>query len=74
MFNKVNTLDNKLEDSVTKIKPRKARLQMEDDSEMAAMFSRLRTRSDMQISKQTQKSQRSRDSGSESDDSSSESE
>jgi hypothetical protein len=74
MYDKVNTLDHTLENIVMKMNPRKVLLEMEDDLEVAAMFSKLRARSDMQISKQTRKAQRSCMSGNESDYSSSQSE
>jgi hypothetical protein len=72
MYDKIDTLADKPEEIVTKMKAHEARLQQEDDSEVAAMFSKLQTKSDRR--KQTRKSRKSRDSGSESDGSSSESE
>jgi len=71
MYDKIDTLADKPEEIVTKMKAHEARLQKEDDSDVAAMFSKLRTKSDKWG--QTRKSQKSRDSGSESDGSSSES-
>ena len=56
------------------MKAHDARLQKEDTSEVATMFSKLRTKSEKQNSKQTRKSQQFCDSSSERDDSSSESE
>jgi len=74
MYDKIDTLADKPEEVVTKMKAHEARLQKEDDSEVAAMFSKLRTKSEKRKSKQTRKSRESRDSGSEGDGSSSESE
>jgi hypothetical protein len=47
MYDKINTLDHTLENIVMKMNPRKVLLEMEDDLEVAAMFSKLRARSDM---------------------------
>jgi len=74
MYDKIDTLADKLEEIVTKMKAHKARLQKDDDSEVAAMFSKLRTNNEKRNSKHSRKSQKSRGSGSESDGSSSESE
>jgi hypothetical protein len=41
MYDKIDTLANKPEEIVTKMKSHKARLQKEDDSEVAVMFSKL---------------------------------
>jgi hypothetical protein len=71
MYDKIDTLADKPEEIVTKMKAHEARLQKEDDSDVAAMFSKLRTKSDKR--RQTLKSRKSRDSSSESDGSSSES-
>jgi len=73
MYDKIDTMANKPEEIVTKMKAHEARLQQEDDSEVAAMFSKLRTKSEKQNSK-TRKSQKSHGSSSGSDGSSSESE
>jgi len=73
MYDKIETLADKPEDIVTKMRAQEARLQQEDGSEVAAMFSKLRTKSEKRNSK-TRKSRKTRDSGSESDGSSSESE
>jgi hypothetical protein len=73
MYDKIDTLADKPEEIVTKMKAHEARLQKDDDSE-AAMFSKLRTKSEKRNSKHSRKSQKSRGSGSESDGSSSESE
>jgi hypothetical protein len=70
MYNNIDTLADKPEESVTKMKAHKAQLQKDDDSEVAAMFSKLRTKSSKRNSKHSRKS----GSGSESDGSSSESE
>jgi hypothetical protein len=72
MYDKIDTMADKPEEIVTKMKAHEARLRKEDYSEVAAMFSKLQTKSDRR--KQTRKSRKSRDSGSESDGSSSESE
>jgi len=74
MYNKIDTLADKPEEIVTKMKAHEVRLQKDDDSEVAAMFSKLQTKSEKRNSKHSRKSQRSRGSGSESDGSSSESE
>jgi len=74
MYDKIDTLADKPEEVVTKMKAHKARLQKEDDSEVAAMFSKLRTKREKRKSKQTPKSRKSRDSGSESNGTSLESE
>jgi len=71
MYDKIDTLADKPEEIVTKMKAHEARLQKDDDSEVAAMFSKLRTKSEKRNSKHSRKS---RGSGSESDGSSSESE
>ena len=73
MYDKIDTLAEKPEEVIVKMNAHEARLQKNDDSEVAAMFSKLRTKSDMRNSK-TRKSRKTRDSGSESDGSSSESE
>jgi len=72
MYDKIDTLADKPEEIVMKMKAHEVQLQQEDDSEVAAMFSKLQTKSDRR--KQTRKSQKTHDSGSESDGSSSESE
>jgi len=74
VYDKIDTLADKPEEIVTKMKAHEARLQKDDYSEVAAMFSKLRTKSEMRNSKHFWKSQKSRGSGSESDGSSSESE
>ena len=74
MYNKIDTLADKPEEVVVKMKAHEARLQKDDDSEVTAMFSNLRTKSEKRKSKQTRKSQKSCGSCSESDGSSSESE
>ena len=73
MYDKIDTLADKPEEIVTKMKAHEARLQKDDDLEVAAMFSKLRMKSEKRNSK-TRKSRKTRDSGSESDGSSSESE
>jgi hypothetical protein len=70
MYDKINTLADKPEEIVTKITAHEARLQMDENLEVAAMFSKLRTKSGMRNSKNSRKS----GSGSESNGSSSESE
>jgi len=74
MYDKIDTMANKPEEIVTKMKAHEARLQKDDDSEVAAMFSKLRTKNEKRNSKHSRKSQKSRGSGSESDGSSLESE
>jgi len=69
MYDKIDTLADKPEEVIVKMKAHEARLQKDDDSEVAAMFSKLQTKSDRQ-----KQSRKSRHSGSESDGSSSESE
>jgi len=71
MYDKIDTLADKPEEIVTKMKAHEARLQKDDDSEVAAMFSKTRTKSEKRNSKHSRKSRKSRDSGSESDGSSS---
>jgi hypothetical protein len=73
-YNKIDTMADKPEEIVTRMKAHEGRLQNDDDSEVAAMFSKLRTKSEKRNSKHSQKSQKPRGSGSESDCSSSESE
>jgi hypothetical protein len=73
MYDKIDTMADKPEEIVTKMKGHEAQLQQEDDSEVAAMFSKLRTKNDMRNSKSSWKSQKSRGSGSETDGRSSES-
>jgi len=70
MYDKIDTLADKPEEVIVKMKAHEARLQKDDDSEAAAMFSKLRTKSEKRNSKHSQKSRKSRDSGSESDGSS----
>jgi len=74
MYDKIDTLADKPDEVIMKMKAHEARLQKYDDSEVSAMFSKLRTKSEKRNSKHSQKSQKSRGSGSESDGSSSESE
>jgi len=74
MYDKIDTLADKPEEIVTKMRTHKARLRQEHDSEVAAMFSKLRTKSEQRNSKHSRKSRKSRDSGSESDGSSSQNE
>jgi len=69
MYDKIDTLADKPEEIVMKMKAHEARLQKDDDSGVAAMFSKLRTESEKWNSKHSRKS----GSGSESDGSSSES-
>jgi hypothetical protein len=45
MYDKIDTLTEKPEKVITKMKAHEARLQKEDDSEVAVMFSKLRTKS-----------------------------
>jgi len=74
MYDKIDTLADKPEVVIVKMKAHEARLQKDDDSEVAAMLSKLRTKCEKRNSKHSRKSQKSRGSGSESDGSSSESE
>jgi len=74
MYDKIDTLADKQEEIVSKMKADEARLQKDNDSEVAAMFSKLRTKNEQRNSKHSRKSQKSRGSGSESDGGSSESE
>jgi len=74
MYDKIDTLADKPEEVIVKMKAHDARLQKDDDSEAVAMFSKLRTKSAKWSSKHSRKSRKSRDSGSDSDGSSSESE
>ena len=71
MYDKFDTMADKPEEILTKMKAYEARLQKDDDSEVAAMFSKLQTKCEKRNSKHSRKS---RGSGSESDGSSSESE
>jgi len=71
MYDKTDTMADKPEGIVTEITAHEARLQKDDDSEVAAMFSKLRMKSEKRNSKHSRKSCGS---GSESDGSSSESE
>jgi len=74
MYDKIDKLAAKPEEVVAKFKAHEVRLQKEDDLDVAAMFSKFRTKSKKWNSKQTQNSQSSRDSDCESDGSSSKSE
>jgi hypothetical protein len=76
MYDKIDTLADKPEEIVTKMKAHEARHQQEVDSESIELLALAKTRrkSEKRNSKQTRKSRKSRDSGSESDGSSSESE
>jgi len=69
MYDKIDTLADKPEEIVTKMKAHEARLQKDDDSEVAAMFSKLQTKSNKR--RQARKSRNTRGSGSVSDGSSS---
>jgi len=73
IYDQIDTLANKLEEIVTKMKAHEARLQKDDNLEVAAMFSKLRKKSEKRNSK-TRKFRKSRGSDSESVGSSSESE
>jgi hypothetical protein len=72
MYDKIDTLANKPDEVIVNMKSHNARLQKDDDSEGAAMFSTLPTKRDKW--RHTRKSPMSRGSGSESDGSNSESE
>jgi hypothetical protein len=72
MYDKIDTLADKPEEVIVKMKAHEARLQKDDDSEVAAMFSKLRMKSDKR--RHSRKSRKSRDSNSDSNGSSSESE
>jgi len=74
IYNKIDTLANKPEEVIVKMKAHKAQLQKHNDPEVAAMFSKLRTKSEKWNSKHSEKSQKSCGSGSESNGSSLESE
>ena len=74
MYDKIDTLADKPEEIVTKMKAHEARLQKDDNPEMATMFSKLWTKHEKRNSKHSRKSQKSRGSGSESDGGSSENE
>jgi len=74
MYDKIDTLADKPEETVRKMKAHEARLQKDDDSEVSGMISTLRTKNKKRNSKCSRKSRKSRDSGSESDDSSSQNE
>jgi len=74
MYDKIDTLADKPEEIVTKMRAHEARLQQEDDSEVAAMFSKLQTKSKKRNSKHSRKSRKSRDSCSESESSNSDDE
>jgi len=74
MYDKIDTMADKPEEIVTRMKAHEAWLQKDDDSEVAAMFSKLRTKHKKRNSKHSRKSQKFRGSGSESDGSSSDNE
>ena len=74
MYDKINTLADKPDEIVTKIKAHEARLHQEDDSEVAGMFSKLRTKIEKRNSKHSRKSRKAYDSGSESESSTSDDE
>jgi hypothetical protein len=57
MYNKINTLADKPEEIVTKMKAQEARLQKDDDSEVAATFQMLQTKSETRNPKHSRKSQ-----------------
>ena len=59
MYNKMDTLADKLEEIVTKMKAHEARLRKEDDLDVAAMSSMLRTQSEKWNSMQSWKSRKS---------------
>jgi hypothetical protein len=65
MYDKIDTLADKPKEIITKMEANQAQLQKDDDSEVAAVFSKLRTKTDKR--RQSQKSRKSRESGSESD-------
>jgi len=71
MYDQIDTLADKLEEIVMKMRPHKVRLQQEDDSGVAAMFSKLRTKSEQCNSEHSRKSQKSCDTGSKSESSNS---
>jgi len=70
MHDKIETLANQPEEIIVMMKAHEARLQKDDDPEVAAMFSMLRMKNEKRNSKRSQKSQKSHGSGSESDGSS----
>jgi hypothetical protein len=72
MYNKINILADKPEELILMMKATEARLQHDDDSELAAMFSKLRTKNDKRNSTHPRKSHKVRCSSCESDGSSSE--
>jgi hypothetical protein len=76
MYDKIDTLADKPEEIVTKMKAHEARHQQEVDLESIELLAlaKTRTKSEKRSSKHTRKSRKSRDSDSESDGSSSESE
>jgi len=53
IYHKIDTLAEEEEEIIVKMKANKVRLQKEDDSEVAALFSKLQTKSAKQISEQT---------------------
>jgi len=71
MYDKIDTLADKPEEVIVKMKAQEARLQKDDDLEVAAMYSK---KSEQRNSKYSRKSRKSCDSGSESDGGSSENE
>jgi hypothetical protein len=70
MYDKIDILADKPEEIVTKMKAHEARLLKHADSDVAAMFSKLRTKSEKQNSKYFRNSQMSHRSGCENDGSS----
>ena len=74
IYDKIDPLADKPEEVFVKINAHEARLQKDDDSDVTAMFSMLRTKNETRKSKQTGKSWKTRSSGSESDGSSSDNE
>jgi len=71
MYDNIDTLANKPEEIVTKMEADEARYPQEDDSEMAAMFLKLRMKWEKWNSKHSQQSRKFRDSGSENESSNS---
>jgi hypothetical protein len=74
MYGKIDTLDDKLQKVIVKMKAPEPHLQKDNNSEVPAIISKLQTKNEKRNSKHCWKSKKSRGKASESDGSSSESE
>jgi hypothetical protein len=67
MYDKINTLADKPEEVIVKMKTHETRLQKDDNAEVAVLISKLQTKNGKKNSTHSQKSQQSCGSGSQSD-------